>query len=100
MVQGDYDETVKITFGEVIPKFLEQVEPYANGPGKFLFGDKLTYADFWVGAMYVDNFSNPNVGFGQGEWEKLLARFPGFDKFGKNFTEEMGPSKYLETRPP
>ena len=73
MAEGNFDEAVKNTFEGPIPKFLEQVEAIAADTilkgKKFLFGDQLTYADFWIGAMYVDNFTNPNVGFGQGLWE-------------------------------
>ena len=63
------EEVIKRNFSEVIPAFLAKLEPLCAGPGKFMFGDKLTIADFWIGGMYVNNFVNPNIPWGQGQWE-------------------------------
>ena len=41
------------------------IEKYCAGQGKFMFGDQLTIADFWVGGLYVNNFINPHCAFGK-----------------------------------
>ena len=72
------EEYIDQLFSEIIPAFLTKIEPLCAGDGKFMFGDKLTIADFWIGGMYVNNFVNPNCPWGQGKWEELLEKFPGF----------------------
>ena len=65
---------------------MKKLEPIcANRKTKWLFTDKISYADFWIGAMWVDNFNNPNVPYGKEDWPKLLAANPGFTAFGKQF---------------
>ena len=72
------DSVTKNSFEVVIPAFLQRLNPLFESPGKFMFGDNLSYADFWIGGMYVNNFTNPNIIWGKGEWEKLLDKFPNF----------------------
>ena len=103
LMKSTEEEKAKIhtkTFEETIPNFLKKVEPVCvNRRTKWLFTDKISYADFWIGTMYVDNFTNPNIPYGKGDWEKLLAANPGFDAFGKQFVQEMTACGYLKTRP-
>ena len=81
---------------ETIPDFLRKIEPYCDSPHKFLFGDKLSQADFWIGTLYTDHFANPNISYGKGQWDKILHRFPGFKKFGEHYAHEI--HSYLSHR--
>lgn len=83
-------------FSKLLPGFLEKIKKYLNSPGKFLFGDALTLADFVVGKMYTDYFNNPNSPAGP-EFKAVLAQCPEFDAYGKRFSMEM--AAYLEKRP-
>ena len=67
------DECIANVFENVLPPFLKKLDRYFAGPGKFMFGDKLTIADFWIGGMYVNNFVNPNIMWGEDRWEETLA---------------------------
>jgi glutathione S-transferase len=44
------------------------LEPFLDKQKKFLFGDKLTIADFWIAGLYVNCAKNPKVTFGKKEW--------------------------------
>jgi len=60
-----FDECERETMLETIPNFfIKHVEPLACSPGKFLFGDKLTIADFAIGGYYCNAFTNPDICFG------------------------------------
>lgn len=84
-------------FDEILPKHLAYVEPFA-AKGKWLTGDKLQGCDFYWGGLYVNWFTNVNVGYGKGRWETLIEKFPAFKAFGERFRAEN--SKYLSTRRP
>ena len=61
-----YEAAYKDSFENVQPKLLQKVEEIAKASkGKFLFGDKLCCADFWIGGYYVNNCVNPNIPFGK-----------------------------------
>ena len=63
--------------------FLKTIDAQlARGP--FLFGTRLTAADFWLGSTYVSIATN-DMAYGRAEWAQLLKEFPNFEKFGKNF---------------
>ena len=83
-------------FNNVLPNFLNAIKKYFTSPGKFLFGDTLTLADFVVGKLYVDYFANPNCPHGE-EWKRVLAGTPEFDAYGKRFSAEN--AAYLAKRP-
>ena len=58
-------EAVKNVFENILPKFIKSIEPKLNNGKKFLFGDRLTIADFWIGGIYVNWASNPNIAYGK-----------------------------------
>ena len=92
-------EYVEKLFAEILPGWLDKIEPYCAGEGKFMFGDKLTIADFWMGGVYVNNFANPNQPWGQeGQYTALLEKYPGFKQFGENFAAEPGIAEYVASR--
>ena len=70
----------------------------SNGGKKFLFGDKLTIADFYYGQIYTNYFNNPNVAYGVERWTEALKEYPIFEEYGKRFTLEN--KAFLEARPP
>ena len=47
---------------------MKLIQPNLSNGKKFLFGDQLTIADFWIGGLYVNWASNPDIAFGSGEW--------------------------------
>lgn len=83
-------------FGNIMPNFFNAHKRYFTSPGKFLFGDTLTVADFLMGKLYTDYFNNPNCPHGE-DWKKVLAGAPEFEAYGKRFSMEMAP--YLAKRP-
>jgi glutathione S-transferase len=48
---------------------MKQIDPFLNKKTKFLFGDRLTIADFWIGGMYVNWAKNPIVAVAKEEWK-------------------------------
>lgn len=52
-------------FDSVIPNFLKIVEPLCEKNGKYLFGNKLTIADFVVGGLFTNFIENPKVMYGK-----------------------------------
>ena len=54
-------------FNVTFPNFLKAIDPYCANDG-FLVGNSLTTADFWIGGIYVNYVTNPNVGYGKTEW--------------------------------
>ena len=53
---------------------------------KFLFGDKLTIADFYYGQIYTNYFNNPSVAYGSDRWTEALKAYPIFEEYGKRFS--------------
>ena len=41
-------------FNETAPAFFEKLDPYLNNGKSFLFDDKLTLADFYIGGIYTN----------------------------------------------
>ena len=76
-------------------KFFKTIETRLQR-GPFLFGNQLTAADFWVGAIYV-NYACNDMAYGRAEWAQLLKDCPVFERFGKAFVAAN--SKHLSTRP-
>ena len=83
-------------FGQTLPAFLDQVEPLC-AKGQFLTGDSLCTADFLVGGLYTDRFTNSGVAFGEELWPKLLEKYPNFKAYGERFAAAN--ERYLSTRP-
>ena len=99
LMPGDMEAAVKANFEDHIPAFMPKIEQYAAGPGRFLFGDKLTYADFWIGAFYNSKCACKDLCWGHqnGEWAAALQKTPAFVKFGEEYNKEL--ANYLASRP-
>jgi hypothetical protein len=93
--QAEINEKIKAWVEVHWPKLYSQIEPYLKTNTKFMFGNKLTEADFMIGAHYCNVVANPNC-FGRAEFSKLLKDYPLFDKFGKAFMAEN--QRYLSQR--
>ena len=80
---------------------LKAVETRIDAPGKWLAGDKITVADFCIGAYYVDWFTHPSPKYGKkgkvNRWTQALEANPKFDAYGKMFAEEN--KEWLAARP-
>ncbi len=87
---------IKKNFEEILPKFLDYIEPITKRGTKFLVTETLTAADFWIGSLYTNYFTNKAVGYGADKWAPLLAKYPGFKAFGERFAAEN--AKYLQSR--
>ena len=88
---------VNEVFDRVVPKFLQEIDPKCGGDTKFLLGDKLTIADFWIGGFYTNYAANPNIDYAPERWAALLEEYPNFKAYGERFTEEN--KAYLKKRP-
>ena len=88
-------------FGTVIPTLLKEVEKRIDAPGKWLTGDKISVADFCIGAYYVDLFIHPKPKYGKkgniNRWTQALEKSPKFENYGKQFVEEN--KEWLSKRP-
>jgi len=82
-------------FGKIVPELLQMVTPFCLDKG-FLMGDKLTIADFWVGAFYTNKMNNP-LSYCPEKWAKAKLDYPAFTAYGERFTKENAP--YLSKRP-
>ena len=49
---------LKEIFREKLPTFLNRLAPYVKSDKGFLFGEKLTLADFYIGGLYANYFNN------------------------------------------
>tara|TARA_B110000285_G_C15000633_1_gene551238 strand:- start:121 stop:330 length:210 start_codon:yes stop_codon:yes gene_type:complete len=63
---------------------------------KWLAGDKLSVADFWVGAWYCDWVTNDNSPF-KGLWAPVMPKYPNVVRWGEDFKAEN--IVWLKTRP-
>ena len=80
----------------MVPNFLKHVEGrLANS--KFLVGDDLTIADFWIGGFYTNYAANPIV-YAPERWSALMDKHPNFKAYGERFKEAN--AKWLSSRPP
>mmetsp|Transcript_7412 Transcript_7412/g.12523 ORF Transcript_7412/g.12523 Transcript_7412/m.12523 type:complete len:210 (-) Transcript_7412:72-701(-) len=94
--QGKLDIMEDI-FTKVLPKFLTFLEPILAKGTKFLVGDSLSCADFWIGGLYTNYFNNKGVGYAPERFAELLEKYPNFKAYGERFASEM--KEYLESRP-
>lgn len=63
---------------------------------KWFAGDKLSVADFWVGAWYCDvatNEAHPTYAM----WAPILAKYPNLARWAKDFKHEN--KNWLAVRP-
>ena len=82
-------------FNETLPNYLNIIDSEC-ARGNFIAGEKLTIADFMVGSLYVNYFTNPQV-YEPENWEKVLAKFPNFKAYGERFAAAN--KVYLDQRP-
>ena len=75
---------------------MKLIEPKLNNGKKFLFGDRLTIADFWIAGVYVNWASNPNIAYGKEQWAEFLKTNPSFVRYGERFKAEN--LKYISKR--
>ena len=78
-------------------KYLGFMDEFVSSGKKFLVGDSITIADFWVGKFYTDMFANDLYPFKK-ERAMLMGMHPNFKNYGERFKAEMRP--YLDTRAP
>ena len=79
-----------------LPEFLAKLEENLAAGTKFLYGDELTVADFFIGTFYTDTFANKNLGLVPEFYAECLEKAPLFKAYGERFAEAN--AKYLETR--
>jgi len=77
-------------------KFLGFMEEFVTTGKKFLVCDTVTCADFLIGALYINLFTNPNRPFYKPEYEALMKKFPNFCAWGERFRAEN--KAYLDAR--
>ena len=94
--EEEKEAKIKAAFEEGLPALLKVIDPYL-GDG-WLVGDKLSLADFFIGATYVNCMTNPKARFGveDGKWKAWLEANPKFDAYGKRFAAEL--KDYLDNR--
>lgn len=73
------DAALKASIEVDTDAFLAKIDPRL-AKNKFLGGDKLCVADFWIGAMYCDKATNPGteVPAAKTYWATLLKKYPNF----------------------
>ena len=74
-------------FNKVFPNLFKLTQKYYTRigkfmPGKWLFGEKLTLADFLIGKIYTDYFGNPACPH-RDLLDELLKKNPEFEAYGK-----------------
>ena len=89
------DALIKKGFEETIPKWLAEMEIVAS-EGKFLVGDSLTIADFFIGSFYTDFVLNEHMTFGRDQWVTCLDNYPNFKAYCERYAAEN--KDYLEKR--
>ena len=97
LVNND-DEAIKKSIEEDTDKFLAMIEPRL-AKNKFLGGDKLVVADFWIGSMYCDKATNPHTEYQMSKrcWATLLKKYPNFVRYGEDFKKQN--ANWLANRP-
>jgi glutathione S-transferase len=80
---------------EEFPKFIEKVEA-GLGKMKWMAGDKLSIADFWVGAWYCDWATNEKSSL-LAAWAPILMKYPNLCRWGEDFKRDN--CVWLSTRP-
>ena len=63
---------------------------------KFMAGDQLSLADFWVGSWYCDTATHEAHPI-YAMWGGILAKYPNLERWGKDF--KMANSAWLSFRP-
>ena len=63
---------------------------------KFMAGDQLSLADFWVGSWYCDTATHEAHPI-YAMWAGVLAKYPNLERWGKDFKDTN--SVWLNSRP-
>ena len=85
---GD-DDKIEAAINDKAGPFIAKIEERLS-KNKFLGGDKLVVADFWIGSMYTDkcvNRENKNAKAIEC-WAALLKKYPNFKRYGEDFIKE------------
>lgn len=98
--EGAKPKMVEDLFNTYLPKVMKLVEHQLNNNGgkQFLFGNKLSIADFWIGQIYTNYFNNPAVAYGADRWTEALKNYPTYEAYGKRFAKEN--EEFIKNRPP
>ena len=91
------EQAVKKCFEEAIPELMKRLDPFLKDEG-FLFGEKLTMPDFFIGSFYFAFMDNPKGKFGNedGQWAKFREANPKLVAYAARFKAAMG--DYIDTR--
>lgn len=81
---------------EFMNNFIKTILEPILSKNKFLLGDKVTLADFWLGGIYTNYAANKEI-YAPERWADTLSKFPHFKAYGERFSGEM--SGYLASRP-
>ena len=92
---ADKEAKIKKLFEETLPKYLDEIEKVC-GESKFLVGDTLTIADFFVAGLYTNYLHNEHITFAKDEFAAILAKYPKFQAYGERYAEEN--KDYLSKR--
>ena len=60
---AEKDALIKDIFEKTLPKYCKIMEEQCSKGHKFILGDKLTTADFFIGMFYTSFVTNPNITF-------------------------------------
>lgn len=82
----------------MLPRLLKVVEgELALSNNTWTCGEKITIADFFIGGIYTNWITNPNVPWGKDKYAKLMEDHATFKAFGERFAAEV--KGRLDTRP-
>ena len=83
------DQDTGPIFEKILPNYLKVIEERCKAcTTKFLFGDKVTIADFAIGQLYTNYLNNDKISFEVEKWTAVRDQFPAFKKFGETFAAE------------
>ena len=80
-----------------LPKLMALLEPYLDGPGTWLVGDKMTVADFYLGGVYTNYMNSASLGYCADDWANTKKSYPKFCAYGEKYAAEV--AKHLANRP-
>jgi glutathione S-transferase len=91
------DEVIESNFTKLLPNFYREIEKVLSHGKKFLVCDRLCVVDFWIGGLYTNQITNPNISFAKDRWQESVKDFPVFKAYGERFAKEN--QAWLDTRP-
>ena len=78
-------KAAKQLFGTDLPTFMENIAQYIPTKG-FIFGEKLSVADFWIGSFYTNFLNNPH-GVCPEVWAQERKKYPAFVAYGERYAK-------------